>query len=148
MDYSYFTAAPQPYHFIGLPPTPAHSQTPKADDYNNTDASVSISYVRISSYTYSILRQDTFDPTAFQAFESSFRFDPTALIQPHSPTKSLPKSLLAPNINSDGGGLDLESEQMARDSSEEKDNLTPAQSRRKAQNRAAYALSLPHYNQL
>lgn len=34
-------------------------------------------------------------------------------------------------------GMDMDNDQRAMSSSEEKDNLTPAQSRRKAQNRAA-----------
>lgn len=41
-----------------------------------------------------------------------------------------------------GGEFDESTAARARSSSEEKDNLTPAQSRRKAQNRAAYAPSL------
>ena len=41
-----------------------------------------------------------------------------------------------------GGDFDESGLARGRSSSEEKDNLTPAQSRRKAQNRAAYAPSL------
>lgn len=34
IDFSYFSSAPMPYTFFGLPPTP-QSQTPRADDYKN-----------------------------------------------------------------------------------------------------------------
>jgi len=47
-------------------------------------------------------------------------------------------SLLSNGSVDSGLGLDMDSEQQGRrSSSEEKDSLTPAQSRRKAQNRAA-----------
>lgn len=37
VDYNYFSAAPMPYTFFGLPPTP-QSHTPRGDDYKNFQA--------------------------------------------------------------------------------------------------------------
>ena len=94
--------------------------------------------------------QDQYD-AAFAAFQQSFHYDPaTFLAQPHqAPTQSpliqgqrhdsmvsMPDmdmtSLPVPanDATPDEPGL-------ARSSSEEKDSMTPQQSRRKAQNRAA-----------
>lgn len=58
-----------------------------------------------------------------------------AVQTPHLPTAGSVDSGL-------GGDFDESGLARGRSSSEEKDNLTPAQSRRKAQNRAAYAPSL------
>ncbi|MCJ1367843.1 hypothetical protein MMC16_006978 [Acarospora aff. strigata] len=122
MDYSYFTPVPQPFQFLGLPPTPAHSQTPQVDD------------CIIES------PPNTYDPAVFLPFEPPFRFDPNAPNPPPlSPTKAEANTALEHTTGMDGGGpaLDIDNDPTSRDSSEEKDNLTPALSRRKAQNRAA-----------
>lgn len=130
MDFSYFTSAPQPYQFFGLPPTPAGSSTPQADDFKNTTS------------------PDQYD-AAFAAFQQSFHYNPTTfLAQPHnispeSPPRPLRNDSIIsiPDLSSTGilpPVTDLTpDEQRARSSSEEKESLTPAQSRRKAQNRAA-----------
>lgn len=35
MDYPYFQPAPQPYQFLGLPPTPSHTHSVHSDDFSN-----------------------------------------------------------------------------------------------------------------
>jgi len=91
--------------------------------------------------------QDSYtDPTAFAAFDDqTFQFQPNPLIQPSQP-QSPPQSLHTPSFtqafsteNSNDTPLDGEGFDQAvggRSSDEEKE-LTPAQNRRKAQNRAA-----------
>lgn len=125
MDYSYFSAAPQPYQLFGLPPTPATTHTPQPEDYGN--GSPSDQYAQ------------------FHTFDPSFRFDHSALVEPpQSPTQSLQRnSSISVNGTETNGNavngmsLDNGEDQGRRSSSEEKESLTPAQSRRKAQNRAA-----------
>jgi AP-1-like transcription factor len=41
MDFSYFTSAPQPYQFFGLPHTPATSQTGHLDEFRTAPSTVS-----------------------------------------------------------------------------------------------------------
>lgn len=74
--------------------------------------------------------------------------------QPHSPPDSLTKrSASSPDVTynqqNDPNTLDGDDTQMAvgRSSSDEKESLTPAQSKRKAQNRAAYVLNHYFYTQ-
>ncbi|KAI9819134.1 MAG: hypothetical protein M1827_007290 [Pycnora praestabilis] len=117
MDFSYFTAAPQPYQFMGLPPTPTHNPIP--DDFSHGSP--------IENYEQ-----------AFNNFDPFPRFGTNGL-PPPSPTSQLSnhKSSLTPLNGDSGMNVDLDNDPRARSSSEEKENLTPAQSRRKAQNRAA-----------
>jgi AP-1-like transcription factor len=148
MDYSYFSAGPQPYQVFGLPPTPATTHTPQPEDYGNGSPPVCTSPKVDKSRLLYLIRhfQDQYD-AQFQAFDPSFRFDSGALGElPQSPTKSLHRNssisvngVAEANGNtSNGMAIDNgEEPNRARSSSEEKDNLTPAQSRRKAQNRAA-----------
>ena len=43
MDYSYFAAVPQQHHqFMGLPPTPAHTNPINSEEFNNTSGAVSL----------------------------------------------------------------------------------------------------------
>ncbi|KAL2014181.1 hypothetical protein VTN00DRAFT_1706 [Thermoascus crustaceus] len=129
MDYSYFSAPQhQPFQFFGLA-TPHQTHTPQPDEFSHRPQ-------QVGSYDPSY---DSFDPT--------FRFDPATLIAPpHSPPESFTKHSVGSNeFKSDGPpqtATDTGDDQSAdrksgRSSSEEKDTLTPAQSRRKAQNRAA-----------
>lgn len=41
MDFSYFTSAPQPYQYFGMPPTPAGSNTPHGEELDGTLSAVS-----------------------------------------------------------------------------------------------------------
>lgn len=91
--------------------------------------------------------QDPYDPS-YDSFDPTFRFDPTTFIAPpHSPPESFTKQSIgsneiksdsAPRTSTETGDEQSTERKSGRSSSEEKDTLTPAQSRRKAQNRAAY----------
>ncbi|OAP64023.1 hypothetical protein AYL99_03250 [Fonsecaea erecta] len=131
MDFSYFTSAPQPYQFFGLPHTPSTTQTGHLDEFRTAPST------------------DQYD-AAFAAFQQSFHYDPaTFLAQPHqSSTQSPPiqgrhdSMVSMPEVDMTSlttSAIDMTPDEpaAARSSSEEKDTLTPQQSRRKAQNRAA-----------
>ncbi|KAJ9241734.1 transcriptional regulator family: bZIP [Paecilomyces variotii] len=130
MDYSYYTTPHQSFAPFGLStPQPPNTQTenfrgaPHSDHFN--------------------------PPPPYDPFADSFRFDPNTLIgpvPPHSPPDSFSKNSSTSNDftadpsqqTSPETGEDAIGEHNAgRSSSEEKESLTPAQSRRKAQNRAA-----------
>ena len=149
MDFSYFTPH-QPYQLFNLPPTPAASNTPQPEDYRAVVSPVRMSgdasaYVPTSDPD---TQQEQFD-TAFAAFQQNFRYDPSTFFPhqsqslSHSPPNPLRKDSDLSTSELDGTGLHsfaadmAQDEQMRRSSSEEKESLTPAQSRRKAQNRAA-----------
>ena len=145
MDYSYFSAGPQPYQFFGLLPTPGQSNTPPPSDYSRPV----LSPVRISDDPSNHFPASGMD-AAFAAFQQNFRYDPTSFgtqqrnSLSHSPTKPPRKesTISIPDANGNGlqpiaADLSHEDQQRNRSSSEEKESLTPAQSRRKAQNRAA-----------
>ncbi|KAI1622580.1 hypothetical protein EDD37DRAFT_480799 [Exophiala viscosa] len=137
MDFSYFTAAPQPYQFFGLPQTPGASHTPQLDDFNPLSST------------------EQYD-AAFAAFQQNYHYDPsTFLAQPQRPAVT-PGAMSPPPLERHESMLsmpdmDLKSltaavtttevmpdePALGRSSSEEKDSMTPQQSRRKAQNRAA-----------
>jgi hypothetical protein len=161
MDYSYFTSAPQPYQFFGDDQQNTHSQQQLShiNDYPSQLTAVRIQEP-ISRAGGLISAQEQYD-AAFAAFQQSFQYDPNAFLQqpaanttsaplsaspthtthPRSFSISLPevdhKSIPPlPNDVSPDIGDDINPGQN-RSSSEEKDNLTPQQSRRKAQNRAA-----------
>lgn len=91
------------------------------------------------------LSQEQYD-AAFAAFQQNFHYDPTTfLAHPHNvPQPSPPMRhdsvtsvhAYTPSVQIAPQDFTRE-ETNQRSSSEEKDNMTPAQSRRKAQNRAA-----------
>ncbi|KAF2805275.1 uncharacterized protein BDZ99DRAFT_116839 [Mytilinidion resinicola] len=120
MDYAYFNTAPpqHPYQFIGLPPTPTYSQPIDHDTIR------------------SIEPLDTAFLPSYDAFQYSQNALPATSGSPdpvsgHTP---MPAGSLDSGL---GGDLDAR-DSRTRSSSEEKETgLTPAQSRRKAQNRAA-----------
>ncbi|KAL1865072.1 hypothetical protein Plec18167_009541 [Paecilomyces lecythidis] len=128
MDYSYYTTPHQSFTPFGLStPQPPNTQT---ENFRGAPHS------------------DHFNPASYDPFSESFRFDPSALIgpvPPQSPPDSFSKnssvtnelaadlSRTSPEAAEDAAG----DQNAGRSSSEEKESLTPAQSRRKAQNRAA-----------
>ncbi|MCJ1413843.1 hypothetical protein MMC32_000168 [Xylographa parallela] len=136
MDYSYFSAPAQAYPYLGLPPTPAHSYG--NHDEHNTDP--------LGVYQTA---------NGFQNLEQPFQFNPNAFIpqqqqqqqqqqhEQHSPPASHHRaSVVALTHTESSNGVtsngEYDNDQNGnRSSSEEKESLTPAQSRRKAQNRAA-----------
>lgn len=146
MDHSYFSTAPQPYQmFGGLPPTPAGSNTPHGDDLAPTMSSVRPWHLDLFQMLSTDGFQEQYD-AAFAAFQQSFHYDPsTFLAQPHSiPQPSPPiRHDSVTSIHGYSPNIAVAPQDFAADetnqrsSSEEKDNMTPAQSRRKAQNRAA-----------
>ncbi|KAG0159480.1 hypothetical protein PDIDSM_7002 [Penicillium digitatum] len=117
MDYSFYDPRSQPSGFslYGLP-------TP---DQPNT-------------------QPDTFASLNFPGFDSSFPVDPSFVPPPHSPPESVKHSASSDAANSqharltsfDGDETQFADHTLGRSSSEEKESA-PAQSKRKAQNRAA-----------
>ncbi|KAG9187868.1 hypothetical protein G6011_05739 [Alternaria panax] len=120
MDYSYFGGPQPPYnHFLGMQHPFAHTGG------LDTDTAQSI---------------EPLDPVLYPPSYDAFGFNnglPTP--QQGSPENRAAHTPMPVGSVDSGLGADLEDGQpsQARSSSEEKDNLTPAQSRRKAQNRAA-----------
>jgi AP-1-like transcription factor len=138
MEYPYFTA-PQPYQFLGLPPTPAHTSA-NSDDFSNSPP-VRDHFHNIQSYSQSFLtpKQDAFEFQNFDAFNQHFNANGNG-IQPKPPTplSQHKPSISNSNHNYEMNNGDMNDDAMRRGSnSDDDDNMTPAQSRRKAQNRAA-----------
>ncbi|KAK0347845.1 hypothetical protein LTR91_004453 [Friedmanniomyces endolithicus] len=130
MDYSYFASAPQPYQYLGFGAdaglltgvsSGGSIPTPSMENHLDTNAFLS----------------ESFD---YAAFESSLGHS-TGLTPIPTNSASPPAQQLSmfPNSSVDSGlGMDMDDEQQERGgSSEGQDSLSPAQSRRKAQNRAA-----------
>ncbi len=137
MDYPYFTAAQQPYTFLGLPPTPAHTGSSNSDDFSNSPP-VRDHFHTLQSYSQSFLtpKQDAFEFQPFDAFNQHYNPNP---IQVKAPT---PHSQHKPSISTSTHNYEIPGEQnddsnRRGSNSDDDDNMTPAQSRRKAQNRAA-----------
>lgn len=131
MEYPYFTAAQQPYQYMGLPPTPGQTASTHSDEFSNSP-SVRVPFPRICS-----------DLTRFQdGFNQyqSFDYNPYAAnglprakppIQQHQPSNGTNNEYeVPPSIQTD-------ETQRGSNSDEDEKDMTPAQSRRKAQNRAA-----------
>ncbi|ESZ94506.1 hypothetical protein SBOR_5107 [Sclerotinia borealis F-4128] len=110
MDYSYYTPNPQSF-FPLLPPTPTHTNASNTDEFSNSPP-------------------DVFEQ--FQPYDYASQYDPripkvTTPLSQHKPSAVHPMYTDMPaDINDD-----------SMRNSDDEDNLTPAQSRRKAQNRAA-----------
>ncbi|KAJ5094527.1 hypothetical protein N7456_010388 [Penicillium angulare] len=130
MDYSnYANHQPQPYSLYGLP-TPDQQPPQQSDDTLRDPFSLQNAY---NQY--------------FPGLEGSLRLDPSSFVPPHSPPDSFTKHSVSSNdpnnhTKAESGILDGDENLygdggMARSSSEEKESMTPAQTKRKAQNRAA-----------
>ncbi|KAK5071097.1 AP-1-like transcription factor [Lithohypha guttulata] len=137
VDFTYFSSAPVPVSYYGLPPTP-QSNTPRGDDFKSYQSN------------------DPFDPAFAAAFQHNFQYDPSQFVtQPHHthhqiasitpaiqsmqqrpPLISLPTDQSYDQFD-DTAMSPTDPTGLQRSSSEEKDNLTPQQNKRKAQNRAA-----------
>jgi AP-1-like factor len=142
MDYSYFNGAPQPYQFLGLPPTPGHTGSAASDEFSNSPpVRDQFHYVPRHSQTFLTPRQDAFDHFQnFDAFNQHFNDG-----VPKPPT---PQSQHKPSISGVGNqaafdtssnfNMEANDDSTRRGgSNSDDDDMTPAQSRRKAQNRAA-----------
>lgn len=142
MDYQYYTAPAQNYPFLGLPPTPAPSYTPHRDHPNDPPVR---GPTRPRTNPPDSIKQNTYHASNnYQAFDSSYHYNPNPLVPqvqqsppPSQHTPSLGASFESENPNSVSNDYDNPEQSQTRSSSEEKESLTPAQSRRKAQNRAA-----------
>ncbi|KAL2065821.1 hypothetical protein VTL71DRAFT_3491 [Oculimacula yallundae] len=121
MDYPYFatTAAP-PYQYLDLPPTPAHTGSSNSDHYSNSPP-------------------DAFEYQSFDTFNQHYNHGMPA-VKPPTPV-SQHKGSISNGVNNTyemGSGGDFNDDTNRRGSnSDDDDNMTPAQTRRKAQNRAA-----------
>ncbi|KAF2109578.1 hypothetical protein BDV96DRAFT_584952 [Lophiotrema nucula] len=117
MDYAYFSAAPQPY-FMGMPPN--------AYPHTGVDPETIRSIEPLDA---------AFLPTSYDAF--SFQHGlPTTQGSPDPNIAQTPMPV--GSVDSGLGDVEDSRASRTRSSSEEKESgLTPAQSRRKAQNRAA-----------
>ena len=152
MDYTYFTAAPlaQPYQYFGLSSTiPNETETPpNADEFTSFTTPVSAPPIHTQGHRLNFL-QEQYD-LALNLFQQNYRNDAQSYLQQNqepqsqSPIKSGRHDSIV-SITDIQNGLPAlaqeftneEQQQRQRSSSEEKDAMTPAQSRRKAQNRAA-----------
>ncbi|RDL36147.1 uncharacterized protein BP5553_06759 [Venustampulla echinocandica] len=147
MEYPYFNAGPpQGYPFLGLPLTPAHSGSANSDDFNNSPPVGASSPVAnpIPWHDQKILTprsQDAsnFDFQTFDAYQQHYNANALPLAEPQTPLSLDQK----PPIGTGAGSgfdhnIDHGNDATQRGSnSDDDDNRTPAQSRRKAQNRAA-----------
>lgn len=132
MEYPYFTTtAPQPqYQFlqVGLPPTPAHTHpgSTHSDDYSNSPP-------------------DAFE---FQNFDAFNHFPGSNGMPTNKPPTPISQQISQHKGSIGGGGaanhpydvngdVNNNTNQLGGSNSDDDDNMTPAQSRRKAQNRAA-----------
>ncbi|PWY91045.1 hypothetical protein BO70DRAFT_384598 [Aspergillus heteromorphus CBS 117.55] len=134
MDYSFYSNThQQPFPLYGVHglPTPDHSNpTPRAEELQGT-------FGPLGSQNY-----PPFDPTLrFHDPHGGASFVPPPHSPPESTTKQSVSSNDYPNNHYDRASPDGDDQlldlNLGRSSSEEKEILTPAQSKRKAQNRAA-----------
>ncbi|KAI4235688.1 MAG: hypothetical protein LQ349_002979 [Xanthoria aureola] len=95
-----------------------------------------------------------YDLNGFMAFEQSFNYAPQSMVPPpHSPSHSIRRSSIPQQLPRESS-LDVQADfeiyepGQGRSSDDERDNLTPAQSRRKAQNRAAYVRAFRYMSRL
>ncbi|RFU27170.1 hypothetical protein B7463_g9165, partial [Scytalidium lignicola] len=124
MDYSFFAAAPQPYQqYLGLPPTPSHTHSGASEDFSHSPPDAFDQFNQFDTYAYS---------------SQGLPKQPTPLSEHKLPINQIAAHGL-PLDNQSNSVSELLQEDAARRSNSDDDdsNLTPAQSRRKAQNRAA-----------
>ncbi|KAI9817697.1 MAG: hypothetical protein M1832_004591 [Thelocarpon impressellum] len=131
MDYSYFTA-PQPYQFLGLPPTPDTTNPPNSEEAYSNGSPPDV--------------PDSAGSLPFEPFAARFGAGGNGVPpQPaHSPAAGGFAGTGGAGANMTylqraGAEMSFEDHEQRnnRSSSEEKEAMTPAKSRRKAQNRAA-----------
>ncbi|KAK0723790.1 hypothetical protein B0T21DRAFT_293747 [Apiosordaria backusii] len=150
MEYTHtaYFGGPQPYQFMGIPPplTPAHSTSVASDDFNTTSPPEVY-----EQFPNGIPHEQ------FQNYDNFLQFNPAQTFpgpptppgqvpvpapvqqQPHPINGAVPQARpptveILPNLSK----IDFdELSRRQQGSNSEEDDLTPAQSRRKAQNRAA-----------
>ncbi|OTB04711.1 hypothetical protein M426DRAFT_320574 [Hypoxylon sp. CI-4A] len=148
MDFSHtFYGGAHPYHFIGIPPlTPSHSNSAASDEFNNHSP-----HDVYDSFQNNDQFQQNFEPyTQFNQQSQTFPGPPGPPTPPTHPVHGSQNGQTQSqqlNGGSDGKNNsqvdilplakpDPDANRQTASNSEE-DDLTPAQSRRKAQNRAA-----------
>ncbi|KAJ5920843.1 hypothetical protein N7466_009169 [Penicillium verhagenii] len=133
MDYSNYAGHQSQSFMYGLP-TPDQPPQQQSDDSLRDP--------------YSLQHHQNTYNQYFPGLEGSLRIDPSSFVpQPHSPPDSFTKHSVSSNdfghnskmdpSSLDGDENNFGDAGLGRSSSEEKDSMTPAQSKRKAQNRAA-----------
>ncbi|RMZ72212.1 bzip transcription factor [Pyrenophora seminiperda CCB06] len=124
MDYTYFGASQQPYdHFLGMNSQSFAQMRADSDTTQSIEQLDPISFPAAASYDAASFGFNNGLPTPQQGSPDN--------VAAHTP---MPVGSVDSGI---GGEYDDGRGSRTRSSSEEKENLTPAQSRRKAQNRAA-----------
>jgi hypothetical protein len=139
MDHNYFGTSHQPYQYMGMPPN-AFANTGIDPDSFHSIVSALCPTRRGSTTKLTLISQEPLDAGLFPGTYDAFAIhglptpqhggSPDNATQTPQPVGSLDSGL--------GGEMDDAGASRTRSSSEEKEaNMTPAQSRRKAQNRAA-----------
>ncbi|KAL8742277.1 MAG: hypothetical protein Q9190_005217 [Brigantiaea leucoxantha] len=124
MDYAaYYNPPVQQNYYYGIQTRPDHPYTPQDDTPNDP----------MESYR---------DPNSFIPFDQFNIHAQPIITQPQSPPHSIHRASVSQpipreNSNDTSGDMEIYEQGQGRSSDDEKDNLTPAQTRRKAQNRAA-----------
>jgi len=153
MDYAYFAPPVQPYPFFSLPGKPEQPYTPQEEPLSDPLVSTNTHFSSSTRWIYhnAYVLQDAFnEPNAFQYYDpTAFNANPI-IPSSQSPPHSLHRPSISHALPYDSSGSisqevigDAEYDQnpgRGGSSDDDKDNLTPAQSRRKAQNRAAYII--------
>jgi len=117
MDYPYFNAAPQNYFAMGLPPTPGHTNGSNSDEFSISNSPP----------------QEVYDQ--FQPFgDHSNQYNTHRIPKPITPLSHHNSTSTHHNYKIP---LDDTEDANRRGSNSDDDETKPAQSRRKAQNRAA-----------
>jgi AP-1-like factor len=142
MDYPYFTTAPQqqqPYHFLGLPPTPAHTGSDNSDHFSNSPPVREFHNDQSYSQSFLTPKQDVFEYQNYESFNQHYNNGLPAAKPPSPLSQHKPSISNTATQNYDmNNGVDMNDDSNRRGSnSDDDDNMTPAQTRRKAQNRAA-----------
>ncbi|KAF2104887.1 hypothetical protein NA57DRAFT_51681 [Rhizodiscina lignyota] len=146
MDYtSYFAATPQALSFFGLPPTPSYVDDGKLPD-SAVDSVDSAFFPPYDTFRFSSIPAQAQNHTPHTQTSPLITTSAGTTGAPDASPTSLGPSVMPPVGSVDSGlgmdslggmGTDPDNQGRTRSSSEEKETLTPAQSRRKAQNRAA-----------
>ncbi|ERF76197.1 hypothetical protein EPUS_07397 [Endocarpon pusillum Z07020] len=154
MDYTYYPTPQAPYQFLGFTSEPNRThEDPKLNGFTGSASSANQHFdPGFPAFDHSVYDTNNFVPPHFTSHQHPVHESPAPSI---SPSGSLQhnghiSSTSEPNISSNNGVVeqnvlpdpmgDVVGEDFmnrTRSSSEEKDSMTPAQNKRKAQNRAA-----------
>ncbi|KAK1710459.1 bZIP transcription factor [Colletotrichum lupini] len=140
MDFSHqYFAQAQPYQFMGIPPlTPSHSNSAGSDDFNTT--SPPDVYAEYPNDQQHFNNFDNY--AAAQQFNPQHTSFPGPPGPPTPPNHGLPVQQPVQQQRTQHNGMSApppldDHSRRGQSNSDDEENMTPAQSRRKAQNRAA-----------